>query len=35
VLNALLTSFIVIYAIDVRVRREGYDLVIAARDTPF
>jgi hypothetical protein len=34
-LNALLTSFIVIYAIDVRVRREGYDLVLAARDTPF
>jgi hypothetical protein len=34
-LNALLTTFIVIYAFDVRVRREGYDLVLAARETPF
>lgn len=31
-LNALLTTFIVIYAFDVRVRREGYDLILAARE---
>jgi len=30
-LNALLTTFVVIYAYDVRVRREGYDLAVAAR----
>jgi hypothetical protein len=30
-LNALLTTFIVIYAFDIRVRREGYDLAVAAR----
>jgi hypothetical protein len=28
-LNALLTTFIVVYAFDVRVRREGYDLELA------
>jgi hypothetical protein len=33
-LNALLTTFIVIYAFDVRVRREGYDLALAAQATP-
>jgi hypothetical protein len=32
-LNALLTTFIVIYAFDVRVRREGYDLALAAQAT--
>jgi len=31
-LNGLLTTFIVIYAIDVRVRREGYDLAVAAQE---
>jgi hypothetical protein len=31
-LNALVTTFIVIYAIDVRVRREGYDLALAAQE---
>jgi hypothetical protein len=30
-LNALLTTFVVIYAYDVRVRREGYDLAVAAQ----
>jgi hypothetical protein len=29
-LNALLTTFVVIYAFDIRVRREGYDLAVAA-----
>jgi uncharacterized BrkB/YihY/UPF0761 family membrane protein len=29
-LNALVTTFIVVYAVDVRVRREGYDLSVAA-----
>ncbi len=33
-LNALLTAFVVIYAFDVRVRREGYDLVLAAQEMP-
>jgi hypothetical protein len=33
-LNGLLITFIVIYAIDVRVRREGYDLALAAREVP-
>jgi hypothetical protein len=33
-LNALLTTFVVIYAIDVRVRREGYDIMLAAREGP-
>jgi hypothetical protein len=32
-LNALLTTFIVIYAFDIRVRREGYDLTIAAQSS--
>jgi hypothetical protein len=32
-LSALITTFIVVYAIDVRIRREGYDLSIAARET--
>jgi hypothetical protein len=31
-LDALITAFIVIYAVDVRVRREGYDIAIAARE---
>ncbi len=31
VLNALVLTFVVMYSIDVRVRREGYDLAIAAQ----
>lgn len=31
VVNGLLSTFVVVYAIDVRVRREGYDLALAAR----
>jgi hypothetical protein len=30
-LNALMTTFVVLYAYDVRVRREGYDLAVAAQ----
>lgn len=30
-LNALVTTFVVLYAVDVRVRREGYDLALAAQ----
>lgn len=33
VLNALVTTFIVIYAVDIRVRREGYDLALAAHES--
>lgn len=33
-LNALLTTFLVIYAFDVRVRREGFDLSLAAQEMP-
>jgi hypothetical protein len=33
-LNALLITFLVIYAIDVRVRREGYDIMLAVREGP-
>jgi hypothetical protein len=33
-LNALVTTFIVLYAFDVRVRREGYDLELAALAVP-
>jgi hypothetical protein len=32
VLNALVTTFVVVYAVDVRVRREGYDLALAAHE---
>jgi hypothetical protein len=32
-LNALLTTFVVIYAFDIRVRREGYGLAVAAQMT--
>ncbi len=31
-LNAVVTTFAVLYAIDVRVRREGYDLLLAAQE---
>lgn len=31
-LNALVTTFIVVHAIDIRVRREGYDLLVAAHE---
>jgi MFS family permease len=31
VLNALVTTFVVIYSYDVRVRREGYDLAVTAQ----
>jgi hypothetical protein len=30
-LNALLTTFVVLYGFDIRVRREGYDLAVAAQ----
>ncbi len=33
-LNALLTTFMVVYTFDVRVRREGYDLAVAAQGPP-
>jgi hypothetical protein len=33
-LNALLTTFVVIYGFDIRVRREGYDLAVAAQSGP-
>jgi len=33
-LSALVTAFSVIYALDVRVRREGYDLALAVQEAP-
>ncbi len=32
-INGLVATFLVVYATDVRVRREGYDLELAARET--
>ena len=32
--DVLLTAFVVVYRIDVRVRNEGYDLWLAAHEPP-
>jgi hypothetical protein len=33
-LDALFVAILVIYSVDIRVRREGYDLELAARTAP-